>query len=228
MTEKNSQPRVEDVTRIVLRPIASPLPLGFFAFGMGSVLQSALQFGLIPQADVQNLALIFGAFVFPLEILAALLAYFARESVGATILSIIAFSWLGTALVTYVSAPDPTSPTLGFLYLSIALLLVLLGAVGVLGKPLLATVMFLAFFRYGLNGIYELTSSASVQSASGIIGCLIFALSLYGGLALALEDVQHRTVIPFGRRGEARDAIESELSEQVGPVGQEAGVRKQL
>ncbi|CAA9273813.1 MAG: hypothetical protein AVDCRST_MAG93-2774 [uncultured Chloroflexia bacterium] len=112
--------------------------------------------------------------------------------------------------------------------MAIALILVLLGTVGVLGKPLLATVMFLAFFRYGLNGIYELTSSASVQSASGIIGCLIFALSLYGGLALALEDVQHRTVIPFGRRGEARDAIESELSEQVGPVGQEAGVRKQL
>lgn len=145
MTEKNSQPHIEDVTRVVLRPIASPLPLGFFAFGMGSVLQSVLQFGLIPQADVQNLALLFGAFVFPLEILAALLAYFARESVGATILSIIAFSWLGTAVVTYASAPDPTSPTIGFLYLSIALILILLGAVGALGKPLLATVMFLAF-----------------------------------------------------------------------------------
>jgi hypothetical protein len=52
--------------------------------------------------------LLFGAFVFPLEILAALLAYFARESVGATILSIIAFSWLGTAVVTYASAPDAT------------------------------------------------------------------------------------------------------------------------
>lgn len=228
MAQRDSQPRIEDVTRVVLRPIASPLPLGFFAFGIGSVLQSTLQFGLIPQADVQNLALLFGAFVFPLEILAALLAYFARESVGATILSIIAFSWLGTAVVTYASAPDPTSPTVGFLYLSIAVILLLLGAVGVLGKPLLATVMFLAFFRYGLNGIYELTSSDGLQIPSGVVGCLIFALSLYGGLALALEDVQHRTVFPFGRRGEARDALEGDLGDQVGPVGQEAGVRKQL
>jgi succinate-acetate transporter protein len=121
-----------------------------------------------------------------------------------------------------------TSPTIGFLYLSIALILVLLAAVGVLGKPLLATVMFMAFFRYGLSGIYELTSSAGVQTVSGIIGCLIFALSLYGGLALALEDVQHRTVLPFGRRGEARNALEGSLSDQVGPVGKEAGVRKQL
>ncbi|MDQ3833286.1 MAG: GPR1/FUN34/YaaH family transporter [Actinomycetota bacterium] len=228
MTQRDSQPRIEDVTRIVLRPLASPLPLGFFAFGIGSILLSALQFGLIPQADVQNLALLFGVFVFPLEILAALLAYFARESVGATILSIIAFSWLGTAVVTLTSAPDVSSPTIGFLYLSIALILMLLGMVGVFGKPLLATVMFLAFFRYGLNGIYELTSSAGLQTASGIIGCLIFALSLYGGLALALEDVQHRTVLPFGRRGEARDAIEGDLGNQVGPVGKEAGVRKQL
>ena len=229
MEDKDSQSRLEDVTRVVLRPLASPLPLGFFAFGMGSVLQSALQFGLIPQADVQNLALLFGAFVFPLELLAALLAFPSRETVGATILSIIAFSWLGTAIVTYVSAPtNPTSPTIGFLYLSIAVILLLLGAVGALGKPLLASVMFLAFFRYGLNGLYELLALGWIQPVSGIIGCAIFALSLYGGLALALEDVQHRTVLPFGRRGEARDAIESGLSEQVGTVAKEAGVRKQL
>ena len=228
MKDKDSQPRLEDVTRVVLRPLASPLPLGFFAFGMGSVLQSALQFGLIPQADVQNLALLFGAFVFPLELLAALLAFPSRETVGATILSIIAFSWLGTAIVTYVSGPDPTSPTIGYLYLSIAVILLLLGAVGALGKPLLASVMFLAFFRYGLNGLYELLALGWIQPVSGIIGCAIFALSLYGGLALALEDVQHRTVLPFGRRGEARDAIEGELGDQVGPVAKEAGVRKQL
>lgn len=108
------------------------------------------------------------------------------------------------------------------------MILVLLGEVGVLGKPLLAMIMFLAFFRYGLNGIYELTSSTGLQTTSGIIGCLIFALYLYGGLALALEDVQYRTILPFGRRGEARDAIEGGLGDQVGSVGKQAGVRKQL
>ena len=228
MEGDDSQRQLESVTRIVLKPLASPLPLGFFAFGMGSVLLSALQFGLIPPAEVQNLALLFGTFVFPLEFLAALLAFPARETVGATILSIIAFSWLATAIVTYVSAPDPTSPTVGYLYLSISAILLLLGAVGVLGKPLLASVMFLAFFRYGLNGLYELLALGWVQTVSGIVGCAIFALSLYGGLALALEDVQHRTVLPFGRRGEARDAIEGDLGKQVGPVEREAGVRKQL
>lgn len=124
---------------------------------MGSVLQSALQFGLVPQGEVPYLALVFGVFVFPLELLAAILAFPARETVGATTLSIIVFSWLGTAFVTYASAPDPVSLTLGVLYLAIALILLLLGSVGVLGKPLLATLMFLAFFRYGLNGLFELS-----------------------------------------------------------------------
>jgi succinate-acetate transporter protein len=228
LDNKDSQRGIEDFTRIVLRPLASPLPLGFFAFGIGSVLQSAFQLGLIPQEENQNLALLFGAFVFPLEFLAAILAFPSRETVGATALSIIAFSWLGTALVTYTSAPDLPSPTLGVLDLALALILLLLGTVGVLGKPLLASVMFLAFFRFGLNGLYELTASTGIQIVSGIIGCVIFLLSLYGGMALSAEDAQHRTVLPFGRRGEARQAFEGDLSEQVGPIEKEAGVRKQL
>ncbi len=195
---------------------------------MGSVLQSAQEFGLIPQSEIQNLALLFGVFVFPLELLAALLAYPSRETVAAISLSIIAFSWLGSAVVRYTIAPDATSSSLGILYLTISLILLLLGAVGILGKPLLASVMFLAFFRYGLNGLYELLALGWMQTASGAIGCAIFAVSLYGGLALSLEDTMHRTVLPFGRRGEARQAFEGDLSEQVGSIEQEAGVRKQL
>jgi len=115
------------------------------------------------------------------------------------------------------------------LELTIALILLLLGIIAVLGKSLLASVIFLAFFRYGLNGLYEFTASVGVQTASGVVGCLIFATSLYGGLTLGLEDVKHRTVLPFGRRGEARSAIEGDLDdEQVGPIVQEAGVLKQL
>jgi uncharacterized protein len=67
-----------------------------------------------------------------------------------------------------------------------------------------------------------------VEVASGVIGCVIFLCSLYGGLALGLEDAQHRTVLPFGRRGEGWRAVEGNLDEQVGPVNKEAGVRKQL
>lgn len=123
----------------------------------------------------------------------------------------------GGALVTYTTAPDATGSALGFFEMTIAVTLLLLGAVGVPGKPLLSAVIILASFRYGLNGLYEPTASAGIQTASGIVW-----------LPLGLEDAQHRTALPFGRRGEARRAFEGDLGEQVGPVETEAGVRKQL
>ena len=48
LENKERQREIEDVTRVVLRPLASPLPLAFLAFGVGSAMQSALQLGLIP------------------------------------------------------------------------------------------------------------------------------------------------------------------------------------
>ena len=136
------------------------------------------------------------------------------------------FTWLASALMEYVATPDPTTSALGVLDLALALVLLCLGAIGLLGKPLLSVVILLAFFRYGLNGLYELTASGGLQVASRVIGCIIFAFSLYGGLVLGLEDAQHRTILPFGRRGEARRALEGDLGEQVGPVETGAGVRK--
>jgi succinate-acetate transporter protein len=228
MTQDDTQRRVEDATRVVLRPMASPLPLAFFAFGVGSLMLSAAQLGVIPKQESRDLALVLGAFAFPPMLLAAVLAFFGRETLGATALGLISFSWLASAIVQFVVAPDPTSAALGVLYLALAVVLLCLGVIGLLGKPLLSAVILLAFFRYGLNGVYELTASGGVEVASGVIGCAIFLCSLYGGLALGLEDAQHRTVLPFGRRGEARRAVEGDLGEQAGPVDKEAGVRKQL
>lgn len=110
--------------------------------------------------------------------------------------------------------------------LDLAVILLLLGIIGVLGKPLLAAVILLAFFRFGSNSVYELTTIGGMQTPSGVLGCAIFLISPYGGFALALENVQHRTVLPIGRRSEARRAFQGDLGEQVGPIEEEAGVRK--
>src|SRR5215208_6720001 len=92
LTQNGSQRWVENTTRIVLRPLASPLPLAFFAFGVGSLMTSGLQLGLIPQQESRELALIFGAFVFPPMLLCAVLSFFGREPLGATALGLISFS----------------------------------------------------------------------------------------------------------------------------------------
>ena len=96
------------------------------------------------------------------------------------------------------------------------------------GKPLLGTVVLLGAARYTLNGVYEFTGSVSVQVSSAVVGGAILMMGLYGGLALILEDTQHRTVLPFPRLGEARRALQTDLVDQAASVTREAGVRRQL
>ena len=58
------EPDLRAMTRIVLRPIGSPMPLGFFTVAIDSVWVSALQWGLLPGVDRRAVALIvFPAFV---------------------------------------------------------------------------------------------------------------------------------------------------------------------
>jgi len=226
-SETDHQKKIEGMTRIVLRPLASPLPLAFFAFGVGSLLLSGLQLGLIPTSEARSVAL--AAFVFPpLALLSSVLAYLSRETLGATIMALISFSWLANGLIDLTTPPTSTNATQGLLALSLAAILLLVSISAVLGKPLLGLVIALASARFATTGLYELTASTALQSASGILGCLIAAIALYGGLALGLEDLQGKTVLPIGRRGAARRAFEGDLGEQVGPVESEAGVRKQL
>jgi hypothetical protein len=83
LENKERQREIEDVTRVVLRPLGSPLPLAFLALGVSSAMQSALQLGLIPQSEGANLAFVFGAFVSLPLVLAAIFAFLARETLGA-------------------------------------------------------------------------------------------------------------------------------------------------
>lgn len=127
----------------MLRPIASPLPLAFLSFGVGSGLQSGLRLGVVPRAEIPNLALLFGGVCFTAMLVAGVLAFLFRETLGATLLGLISFSWLGT----YTSFPDNTSAALGLLDLVLAAVLLLMGTVGLLGKPLLSVVIVLASVR---------------------------------------------------------------------------------
>lgn len=227
-SDENGRRSAEEITRVVLRPLASPLPLAFFAFGVGSLLLSGQQLGLVPLDETRVVALVIGLFVFPLQALAAVFAFLARETLGATAIGLISASWLTTAVTSYTLPPGTTTTTLGLFQLALTAILLMLGFVGLSGKPLLAAVILLAAARYGLDGLHDLTVFAPAEVVSGVLGVVIFLFALYGGLALGLEDVKHRTVLPFGRRGEALDAIEGDIGDQIGPVEQEAGVRKQL
>jgi len=65
--QRGASPHEPDAEfRVVLRPIASSLPLGFFAFTVGTVLLTALELRWVPIADTPRLAVLVLAFVVPL------------------------------------------------------------------------------------------------------------------------------------------------------------------
>ena len=223
MEEQTPQKKIEGMTRIVLRPLASPLPLAFFAFGAGSLMLSGLQLGLIPSSETHSVALVQVAFVFPPLALSSVLAFLSRETLGATIMALISSSWLANGLIDLTTPPASTNATQGLLALALSAILLLVGAGAVFGKPLLGLVIALASARFAMNGLYEMTGASGFETTSGIVGCVIAAIALYGGLALGLEDLHGKSVLPIGRR-----AFDGDLGEQVGPLESEAGVRKQL
>jgi hypothetical protein len=113
------EPDLRAMTRIVLRPIGSPMPLGFFTVAIDSVLVSALQWGLRPAADERAVALIvFPAFV--VQVIVGIFAFGARDSIAATLMMSFATTWLVDALIFYVNPPGAAN-AVGFLLAAVAL-----------------------------------------------------------------------------------------------------------
>lgn len=204
----------EPETRVVLRPIATPLPLGFLALAAGTLLVSGLQLGWLAPGQGEPVALILGAFVFPLQLIASVLGFLARDVVAGTGMGVLAGTWLAIALVTFTAPrPGATSDALGlFLLLAGAAMLIPFTAAA-FSKLAAAAVLGTTAVRFALTGLFQLTADDGLEQAAGIVGLVLLAVAVYAAFALALEDAG-RPVIPIGRRGNAADA--------------EPGVRSQL
>ncbi|HYW28234.1 MAG TPA: GPR1/FUN34/YaaH family transporter [Gaiellales bacterium] len=213
--------------RITLRPLASPLPLGFFAFSIGSFLFSTVELGWIPAAEAKQLAIVMIVFVGPLELIAAVLAFWARDPGGATALGLFGMTWETVGVIEY-TATAPRSVMLGTFMLSVSALVLAFAASAFAAKPALTAVGLLAAARFAITGVYEIHGGARWEHTSGWIGLPLSAAAFYLAFALMLEDANHRTVLPLMRRGSARAAIEGDLGGQVRAIEREAGVRGQL
>ena len=194
-------------TRIVLRPIGSPLPLGFFAFGVGIVI---------------NLV-----FVAPLEVLACLLGYAARDTAGGTTMGLFAATWVTYATFLVRTPPDTHSPALGAFFLALATCALVLAITAIKAKPFFTVLLGLATLRFALGGLAELGVSRTLGTIGAAIGLPLAVLAVYGGLAFLLED-QGKHVLPLFRRGAAARAIHGDLEDQLEKIEREPGVRQQL
>src|SRR3954452_7211119 len=122
-------------TRIMLRPVGSGLPLGFFSFGIGMLLLGCSAIGWIPVSEQKDVGMLLMSFVFPLELVATVFAFLARDTLGATTLGLFTTSWLALGLSQLNSTPGSTSVTLGIYFFGFATAVLLIALLSTMGKP---------------------------------------------------------------------------------------------
>ena len=200
--------------QVVLRPLATPLPLGFLALVLATTAFSAVQLDWVLPTEGRIAGLVAVFATVPLQLIAAVVGFLARDPVAATGMGILTGTWAVVGVATLTSPPGAVSTGLG-VFLLAAGLCMLVPAVSAGAKLVPAAVMGLAGVRFAVTGAYHLTASAGWKTTAGWVGLALAVLALYAALALELEGSHGRTVLPLGRRSPAE------------PAG-EPGVRPQL
>jgi hypothetical protein len=216
------------IARIFVRPLASPLPLGFFAFGVGTALLSGVELQWLPASEKAIVATVLLGYVAPLELLACIFGFLSRDTGTATAMGIFGSGWVTLAISFLLAGLTSRSTTIGMFMTLDALAVISLAIASISPKPLLGILLFLAAARFALAGAVQFGGPESLKEPTGILGLVTGGFAFYGGLALLLEDVKQRTVLPIFRRGPAKQSIEGTLADQLQHLQGEAGVRQQL
>jgi hypothetical protein len=212
----------------MLRPIATPFPLGLLALATATLLVSGLELGWFASADRRTVALGLIAFAFPLQALASVFGFLGRDTAAAVGFGVQGATWLVVGLSLLLTPPGATDAALGTLLLASGAWVGLCALGSALGKLVPAMVLLTTAVRFALTGWYELTASSVIEHVAAIVGLALVAAAAYAATALEVENLQRRTVLPLLRRGNGRDALERDLSYQARRLDREAGVREQL
>jgi hypothetical protein len=224
--EQQLQPA--DITRIVLRPIGTPLPLGFLALCAATITVAAVQLNWVPLAQAHTIGLVLLVFVAPLQFLAAIYGFLARDPVAGTGMAVLAGTWAVIGLSWHAHGAAAPTPALGVILVVAAASMLVPTAASVPRKVVAGVVMVGAAARFALTGAYEFSGSAGLKTAAGWFGVALGVVAWYAALALEVEDARGRAVLPTLRFGGGQRVMTGALSEEIEGVHHEAGVRQQL
>lgn len=215
--------------RVVLRPLGTPIALGMGAILLGTTMLSGLQLGWLGgAADQRTVGFVGVAAAFPLEFLAAILAFLSRDALAGTGLGIFSSVWSVSGLTLLTGQTGATNDALGLFLLIGAFGLVLLLVSSGGGRAVLGVLILTGAVRLGLTGLYEIIGSTGLRRAAGIAGLVLGAVSAYGIVALLMEDLPRPALLPVGRSGRAASSMQGSFDDQLDDLRNEAGVRRQL
>jgi hypothetical protein len=228
VTETSRTPDPHEYSRVFLRPLANPLPLGFVGLAGGTLILTGEQVGWVPTAQAHLVAVAVLLVAVPLQLLASLFGFLSRDPAAATGMGTLAAAWAATGVLTLLSPPGAHSPVLGLLLFFVAAAVLLAAGVAAMSKLLAAGVLALAGVRFAVTGVYEYRGGTAWMHTAGWIGLALCVVALAAAAAFAVEDAR-RTLLPAtGRVGRGRVSLSAPGLGTIGPVEREAGVRDEL
>jgi uncharacterized protein len=224
--------RGNDEVRVVLTPIATPLPLTFVGLMIASLVISGLELGWVPASETHIAGWVLLGVPLPLQFVAAIFGFHGRSATAATGSSALAAAWLGMSLALINAKPGAFTPShaVGMLAIGVGAALLIPAASDLrAGAPLAAAVLVLASSRFAVTAIAALAQSHGARTAAAVLGLVVAAGSFYAALALELEDNSiEDTLLPTFRAKESAQALKAGIDAQVDKLENEAGVRKNL
>jgi uncharacterized protein len=217
-------PLVEDTVRVVLRPVGTPLPLGFLGLAGATFTLAGLQLGWVPAAESRTVGLLIVTSAVPAQLVATGYGFLCRDTIAGTGTGVLSSTWLSVGLATLLFPPGACHRALGLLLFAAATALLVPLAASGLSKLAATAVLSLTALRF--LGATRLAGGSGWRTASGATGVVLAAVAVCAAFASELEDHRRRSVVPTLRR--SGRALTGSLRDQIVDVHHEAGVRHSL
>jgi succinate-acetate transporter protein len=173
---------------IFLRPVGSPLALGFLALSVASFVFACVQLEWIAASNGSDVARAVLVLTVPLQLIVAVVAFVGRDTAVGTAMGLLAGTWAAASIVSMDLPPGGTSQALGVVLLAAGACL-LAPALAAAHAPLPASVIAASALRFIVTGVAETTGSTDWLHAAGWVGIALSALSFVVAMVVITDRV---------------------------------------
>lgn len=213
---------------VFLRPLGTPFPLGLVGLLVASAVLSCFNLGWIPLDEQRQVGIVLLAFAFPLQGIATVLLFLARDAPSGAGIGVLAATWLSYGSLLVLTRPGTTDATAAVLLFASAAALAPAAITSLLSETIPGLVMTLAAVRFVLTGLHEKLPAGGWERAAGWEGLVVAALALYTALACDLESSAGHDRLPLGRHGRGAHTMAQTVADQGVKLQREPGVRSRV
>jgi hypothetical protein len=172
-------------------PGATPLPITFLGLGMASAVVGGYEAHVLPSSEYHAVGWIVLAIPVPMQLLGAVAGLWRGELAAATASSVLAASWLATAL-SEITGSSPTRALALLFFAAAAGLLLSVVTEAIEGSFVPAVVLLAAAVRFAVSGVSAFEGTHAWATAAGVVGFAVAGIALAGAFFVEIRSALGR------------------------------------